>query len=213
MRLMKSLSAIVALFMLAGPACIQNTAMANGVCCIDSWQGPHCIATNELTCAVFYQGTWHPSAHCDDFNCNEVGPCCLGNDCINLELDECLDVGGTFHHETDSCDDDMCSQPTIKGACCDADVSIGDGCILLPESECNDLGGTYQGDFSNCETSCGCPGDLNNDQNIGVDDLLIVLSEYGLSCTDGCLSDFDESGNVNIDDLLTMLSYYGLPCS
>ena len=31
---------------------------------------------------------------------------------------------------------------------------------------------------------CGCMGDLDNDQNVGVGDLLILLTQFGASCTD-----------------------------
>ncbi|MCH2153244.1 MAG: hypothetical protein MK089_07885 [Phycisphaerales bacterium] len=208
---MKSCCAIAVLMLFVGPTLAQNTAMATGACCYDTWQGQGCIEASESDCEVILDGLWSEDVTCWESNCR--GACCLNNECMIMRNTDCLGLGGTFNGLGTTCNGDSC-QPPAQGACCHADdVSFGHECMQAYEVDCISMGGSYQGDFTTCETSCGCPGDLNNDQSIGVDDLLIVLSEYGLSCTDGCVSDFDESGNVNIDDLLTMLSYYGMPCS
>jgi len=52
----------------------------------------------------------------------------------------------------------------------------------------------------------GTPGDINGDGVVGVDDLLIMLSQWG-SCS-GCSGDLDGNGEVGVDDLLLLLSYF-----
>ena len=208
---MKSLSAIVALFMLAGPAFTQNTAMAIGSCCYDTMVGQGCANTNEFTCTILFDGIWNPESSCQETNCE--GACCLEIDCIIMRNTDCLGLGGTFNGLGTTCNGDSC-QPPAQGACCHQDdVSFGHECMQAYEVDCISMGGSYQGDFTTCETSCGCPGDLDHDQVVGVDDLLMLLAEFGFDCPDGCTSDFNDNASVDIDDLLTMLSYYGLPCS
>ncbi len=51
------------------------------------------------------------------------------------------------------------------------------------------------------------PGDLDGDGVVGVDDLLILLSQWG-ACS-GCSADFDGDGQVGVDDLLLLLAYFG----
>jgi hypothetical protein len=53
----------------------------------------------------------------------------------------------------------------------------------------------------------GIPGDINGDGTVGVDDLLIMLSQWG-SCS-GCSGDLDGNGYVGVDDLLLLLSNFG----
>ncbi|MCH2152907.1 MAG: right-handed parallel beta-helix repeat-containing protein [Phycisphaerales bacterium] len=57
-----------------------------------------------------------------------------------------------------------------------------------------------------------CPGDFDGNGDVGVDDLLLLLGEYGTDCSAGCDSDLDGNGLVNVDDLLELLSYYGNDC-
>ncbi len=66
----------------------------------------------------------------------------------------------------------------------------------------------------NCdEVTCDqdCIGDLDGDGTIGVDDLLQMLSAYGVACG-ACPEDLDGSGVVDVDDLLQLLSVYGTDC-
>ncbi len=59
--------------------------------------------------------------------------------------------------------------------------------------------------------SVPCPEDLDGDGQIGVDDLLQLLSVYGSTCT-GCPEDIDGNGVIGVDDLLQLLSVYGSAC-
>ncbi|MCH2133807.1 MAG: right-handed parallel beta-helix repeat-containing protein [Phycisphaerales bacterium] len=71
-----------------------------------------------------------------------------------------------------------------------------------------DLGGNSVGQ----ECPAACPGDIDGNGEVGVDDLLLLLGEYGTDCSSGCDSDLDGDGAVNVDDLLEMLGYYGDTC-
>jgi hypothetical protein len=54
-----------------------------------------------------------------------------------------------------------------------------------------------------------CPSDLDHNGTVGVNDLLIMLANWG-PCP-GCPADLDGSGSVNVNDLLIMLANWG-PC-
>ena len=58
-----------------------------------------------------------------------------------------------------------------------------------------------------------CPGDVDGNGEVGVDDLLWLLGEYATDCSGGCDSDLDGNGEVNVDDLLALLGYYGNICN
>ena len=51
------------------------------------------------------------------------------------------------------------------------------------------------------------PEDLDGDGTVGVNDLLIVLADWGpCGC---CASDVDSNGQVNINDLLALIGAWG----
>ena len=54
-----------------------------------------------------------------------------------------------------------------------------------------------------------CPADVNGDTEVGFDDLVVVLADWG-SCS-GCAADIDASGVVDFNDLLVLLGDFG-PC-
>jgi PKD repeat protein len=58
-----------------------------------------------------------------------------------------------------------------------------------------------------------CPADLNNDEVVGVSDLLIFLGLYGTDCVGPpCTGDFNGDYQVGVSDLLIFLGLYGSPC-
>jgi hypothetical protein len=61
----------------------------------------------------------------------------------------------------------------------------------------------YQGDPAPVELVLG---DLNGDAVVGINDLLILLSAWGLCSEDCCLADLNLDGNIGINDLLTLLA-------
>lgn len=60
-------------------------------------------------------------------------------------------------------------------------------------------------------SSSTCKGDLNGSNKIDIEDLLIVLSNYGKSGK-GVKGDLNGSNKVDIEDLLIVLSNYGKIC-
>ncbi|MBG81111.1 MAG: hypothetical protein CMJ39_10465 [Phycisphaerae bacterium] len=101
--------------------------------------------------------------------------------------------------------------------CDDLDIASGnsDDCNgnQIPD-ECDLADGTLLDvNLDGIPDACQCLGDLNGDETIGVDDVLILLTEYGTDCSAGCVSDLDGSGEVNVDDLLSLLQVYDTPCS
>ncbi|MCH7849740.1 MAG: hypothetical protein IIB53_15440 [Planctomycetes bacterium] len=57
-----------------------------------------------------------------------------------------------------------------------------------------------------------CPWDLDDSNNVGVKDLLILLGTWGPCPKKGdCPADFDDSNDVGVKDLLILLGAWG-PC-
>ena len=55
-----------------------------------------------------------------------------------------------------------------------------------------------------------CPGDIDDDQQVNVNDLLTVISSWGAcSGESDCPADLDASGQVDVNDLLTIISNWG----
>ncbi|MDG2199898.1 MAG: hypothetical protein P8K80_01780 [Phycisphaerales bacterium] len=95
--------------------------------------------------------------------------------------------------------------PTLSlGACCLDD----DSCSILPELLCS---GTWGGAGTRCEDGCApCLGDFDGNGTVGVEDLLVVIAEWG-PCG-GCLADLTGDGTVGVEDLLIIIAQWG-PCS
>ena len=68
------------------------------------------------------------------------------------------------------------------------------------------------GDVTLSQVDCGCPGDLNGDNQVDIGDLQILLSNYGqsgMSYEDG---DLNADGLVDMTDLQLLLAAYGSVC-
>jgi hypothetical protein len=57
-----------------------------------------------------------------------------------------------------------------------------------------------------------CPEDLNGDGSITVQDVLIVLANFGCAEPEPCIGDIDSSNYVGVSDVLEMLSAFGSNC-
>lgn len=99
------------------------------------------------------------------------------------------------------------------GTFCNSHVADSTFCDNSP----SDIFGTWHDDGGNeflpkCPTD-DCPGDLTETGEINVDDLLLVLNNWG-PCpggVPGCDGDATGTGEVNVDDLLIVLNNWG-PC-
>ena len=68
----------------------------------------------------------------------------------------------------------------LPGACCTNDV-----CVLTEESECVKFFGKWLGEGTSCESSScptACLGDANGDGEVSVNDILIVIAQFGVTC-------------------------------
>ena len=73
------------------------------------------------------------------------------------------------------------------------------------------LGGMSDDDNNNgVPDECETPGDLNGDGMVGVDDLLILLGNWGpCADCDDCVADIDGDCSVGVKDLLILLANWG----
>ena len=55
-----------------------------------------------------------------------------------------------------------------------------------------------------------CAGDVDGDGDVGTNDILAILSDWGPDCG-GCPADLDGDGDVDVDDLLSVVAAFG-PC-
>ena len=100
---------------------------------------------------------------------------------VHVDESECLLFFGQWLGQATSCDD--CPppvEPDPTGACC-----ISGGCVLATNIDCFAGGGTYAGDDVAC-ADAGCPstclGDANGDGEVSVNDILLVISQFGVTC-------------------------------
>jgi len=69
----------------------------------------------------------------------------------------------------------------------------------------------YLVDFlGGCDVIIDCPGDINGDLMVNVDDVLALIQAWDTPDPD---ADFDEDGLVDTDDLLFLLSQFGIVCN
>jgi hypothetical protein len=59
------------------------------------------------------------------------------------------------------------------------------------------------------DASLPCPGDVDSNGVVDIEDLLSVISQFGGDCTSGCTADGNGDGQVNIDDLLIVIGAFG----
>ena len=56
-----------------------------------------------------------------------------------------------------------------------------------------------------------CYSDINLDGVVGVDDLLLLLGDFG--CESSCVQDLDDDNVVTVSDLLVILGEFGSVCT
>jgi len=91
--------------------------------------------------------------------------------------------------------------------------------FLVSDGLAVDVDITFSGDIAcgasfpslfNAPFACYCTNDIDGNGMVTVDDLLLVLAEFG--CLSGCSADVTNDGFVNVSDLLSILSEFGQMC-
>jgi hypothetical protein len=81
----------------------------------------------------------------------------------------------------------------------------------LVEADCDAVGGTWVGEMTQCGDgsicNSGCEEDFDGDGPVGVNDLLFVVGEWGLTDSE---ADLDGSGSVDTPDLLAVIAAWGV---
>jgi hypothetical protein len=91
----------------------------------------------------------------------------------------------------------LCSGGNITMACAIGQPDAG---------ELTGGGFTLSGGF--WQRAAACLGDLDGDHDRDLDDLLLVLGNFGV----GAAGDADGDGDTDLDDLLLVLGTFGTPC-
>ncbi len=180
-----------------------------GACCVES--SGNCIDSEADVCVAF-GGQWHFGESCDTFICFPEGACCLPDgSCLDLQTPEsCATANGLFRGDGTQCGSEDCPAPI--GWCCAAD---GVTCFDLEEVDCGGFGGTWGGAGTSCDApdACDsgspCAADVDASGDVGVDDVLAVLSDWGE--TGVSPADVNGDGVVSVDDLLMVIGAWG-PC-
>jgi hypothetical protein len=92
------------------------------------------------------------------------------------------------------------------GYCCLA----GEECVMSTDVGCADLGGSFGGNWTLCDWNVceiPCPGDINDDNSVGVNDLLAVIAAWNTSDPN---ADIDDDGVVGVNDLLIVIGAWGV---
>lgn len=98
--------------------------------------------------------------------------CCLGTACIELIETDCTNNGGEILDAP--CSESNCSS---EGACC-----ISGTCTVTTVETCFSLGGSFAGNNTDCTTTncqISCEGDISGNGDVGLTDLIAVLSNWG----------------------------------
>ena len=154
--------------------------------------------------AVTYQVDWTISDVCP----NSGVPDILG----------CTDPNACNFNPAANVDDGSCQFDDALGVCggdCTADVDADGVCDVDEIPGCTDpeapnYNPDATDDDGSCEDTVDCPGDFDGNGLISVNDVLIVLGDFG--CAGVCAADLDGDNIVGVSDILLMLSGFGLPC-
>ena len=149
---------------------------------------------------------YNSNAISDDGSCTyaDFGYDCDGN-CTAGDLDEdgICDACETMEYIVVDCECEFIDPLTYTVFFTDVDEV---NCVTYEDCYCeclNDINGDGV-----CDTLCS--EDLNSDGAVSVQDLLLVLSEFG--CASSCLHDINQDGYVTVADILLILSVFGNIC-
>jgi hypothetical protein len=105
------------------------------------------------------------------------------------------------------CEDNVIGFVTNATDCDDSRNDVYPGAPGTQDGVDNDCSG---GPLAPDEES-QCPEDLDNDGFVNVNDILLLLGEFG--CVEGCTLDVNGIPGVDVADFLIVLGAFGLPCS
>jgi lysyl endopeptidase len=146
---------------------------------------------------------YNSTAGCDDGSCTSPG---------------CMDTSACNYNSLAGCDDGSCVFPGCNdSSACNFNTSTGcdDGSCIYPgctdSAACN-YNSTAGCDDGSCEsTSCLCAGDFNLSGNVDVQDMLMLLADFG--CQGQCIADMSLNGSTGTDDILLFLMVFGSTCN
>lgn len=149
----------------------------DAACCIEFV----CLMLSEQHCAA-EGGHWYAGTHCNEVVCKEppaYGACCFdtpaGLMCVEMHEMQCFGKGGEWHGPNTTCDEIACGPGGGDGACC-----INGGCLMLTPDECDSVHGQLNdGACGDVQCAPWCEGDIDGDGMVGVNDILILLANWG----------------------------------
>ena len=154
--------------------------------------------------AVTYEVDWTISDVCPNSGVPDILGCtdpaaCNFNPAATVDDGNCL-----FDDALGECGGDCTADVDDDGVC---DVDEIPGCT---DPDAPNYNPDATDDDGSCETDEPCPGDFDGNGIITVNDVLVVLGDFG--CAGVCTADLDGDGIVGVTDVLTMLSAFGEPC-
>jgi len=105
-----------------------------------------------------------------------------------------MDEGACNYNALANVEDNSCEYESCVG-CTDPLALNYDPSNLIPDDSC---------------VYASCFGDFNFDNSVTVQDLLILLAEFG--CDTGCITDLSGDNTTSVADLLELLTVYGTNC-
>jgi len=141
----------------------------------------------------------------------------------------CTDASACNFDASANSDDGSCTYPESYLDCAGDCVNDGDGDGVCDENEilgCTDLEAcnynpeaTDSGDclYPAAGYDCDgnplstCPEDLNGNGLVEIQDMLLLLSDFGC-LTPPCIADLNDDGQTTIADMLSLLSAFGTDC-
>jgi len=132
-----------------------------------------------------------------------VGACCHpcdGTCTPGLTAEACQASGGVFQGDVSDCFPNPCAP--LGGCCIECSGECLDG---TTEVECAARDGTFLGACAACSGSvCSGYADLDEDDDVGFSDLILLLNDWG--GVPPAIGDLDDDGDVDFGDLLILLS-------
>ncbi len=149
----------------------------DAACCIEF----ECFMINQKSCLAG-GGQWNAGMYCENVVCEEnsaYGACCfevpVGMACVEIHEVQCYLEGGDWQGPHTVCADVECGVGGKLGACC-----VNGGCLMLMPDKCDSVHGQWsEGHCGTTQCAPWCEGDIDRDGVVGVNDILILLANWG----------------------------------